>query len=525
MSEKKGLGGRSSWRSFVVAESARGPAWLLLAALSIQLGWMLAVNGGQLVFSIDDAYIHLALAENISVGHFGVNPTEASAPSSSIVWPLLLTPFASTPLGPWSVLVGNAVFAVLSLCVIARIASIALEPGEDPQRHALRAGVLLLAIPLTNLVALVFQGMEHVLQLFVCTAVVLGLVLDAREERVPGWLWVAIVAAPLVRYECVSVSGGALILLFARGHRVAAFTTGSVLLALIVGHAAYLQSLALGPLPTSVVAKAGLSGELGWLVTRWLDNLGRSGGVLLAALGAAGAWAAARTARPKPERALAAFAAAVCLSHLALGRVGSMDRYQIYATSVGLLVLLYLQRAVLLDWVARGRSLPLAAVAAAGLIATAPHLYYGTFAALYSNEMYLQQFQMGRLARETFRAPVAVNDLGLVSYHNPFYVLDLWGLASREALGHRRARHSAVWMEALAAKHDVRAVMIYDSWFPVRPSAWVHIAELRLRRIRPGSGRQPVAIYARSEQAAASLRRDLTAFQELLPEGAWLAIP
>ncbi len=53
------------------------------------------------------------------------------------------------------------------------------------------------------------------------------------------------------------------------------------------------------------------------------------------------------------------------------------------------------------------------------------------------NNLYERQYQMGRFARDHWRAPVAVNDPGWVSYRNPNYVLDLGGLASLEA---RRSR-------------------------------------------------------------------------------------
>ena len=45
-----------------------------------------------------------------------------------------------------------------------------------------------------------------------------------------------------------------------------------------------------------------------------------------------------------------------------------------------------------------------------------------------------QQKQMAIIARDYLDEPVAVNDLGFVSYYAPRYVLDLGGLASYEAL-------------------------------------------------------------------------------------------
>ena len=35
---------------------------------------------GHFVYAIDDPYIHLALAQNLAHGHYGINPGEASSP-------------------------------------------------------------------------------------------------------------------------------------------------------------------------------------------------------------------------------------------------------------------------------------------------------------------------------------------------------------------------------------------------------------------------------------------------------------
>ena len=50
--------------------------------------YKLAAN--HFIFSLDDAYIHLAVAENILKGGYGINIPEYSSPSSSILFPYLL---------------------------------------------------------------------------------------------------------------------------------------------------------------------------------------------------------------------------------------------------------------------------------------------------------------------------------------------------------------------------------------------------------------------------------------------------
>ena len=68
-------------------------AFLCLAAA--ELVAVLFVNGGGFSYTLDDPYIHLALAENILRGHYGVNLQEFSSPSSSVLWPFLLVPLVA----------------------------------------------------------------------------------------------------------------------------------------------------------------------------------------------------------------------------------------------------------------------------------------------------------------------------------------------------------------------------------------------------------------------------------------------
>lgn len=74
---------------------------LQLAALALPLiaifAFILVETKGHFTYTLDDPYIHLALAKNIWLGHYGINPGEMSSPSSSLLWPFVLAPFAAIP--------------------------------------------------------------------------------------------------------------------------------------------------------------------------------------------------------------------------------------------------------------------------------------------------------------------------------------------------------------------------------------------------------------------------------------------
>lgn len=50
------------------------------------------INQGHLAYTLDDAEIHLILAEKILQGHYGINPGELASPSSSILWTRIYSP-------------------------------------------------------------------------------------------------------------------------------------------------------------------------------------------------------------------------------------------------------------------------------------------------------------------------------------------------------------------------------------------------------------------------------------------------
>src|SRR5262249_53223254 len=69
-------------------------AWASVTALVVVvLAVSLEMNGGKLVYSLDDPYIHLALARHIAAFHYGINAGEAAAPASSVLYPFLLSLF------------------------------------------------------------------------------------------------------------------------------------------------------------------------------------------------------------------------------------------------------------------------------------------------------------------------------------------------------------------------------------------------------------------------------------------------
>ena len=102
--------------------------WLLLFAAELVAS--LALCDFRLIFTLDDAYIHLAVADqsismsrsktNLS-GGYGVNAGEYSSPSSSIIWPYVLALTEALRLGAFGPLLINAAAAGATVFAILRL--------------------------------------------------------------------------------------------------------------------------------------------------------------------------------------------------------------------------------------------------------------------------------------------------------------------------------------------------------------------------------------------------------------------
>ena len=504
------------------------PQWIGLAFLACLVGAgyaaIAALNDGMLVYTLDDPYIHLALAENLRNGHYGVNAGEFSAPSSSILWPFLLAPFASSA---HSAFVLNGLAAIASVVLLAAIAH-ASAPAWSRRAAgvALLSVVVVLAILATNVVGLVFTGMEHSLQLAVVLLVARGLIVVIERDTVPWWLVLAIVVAPLVRYECLAVSVPAIGFLCARRHVRPALLALLAVVLLVGGFSVFLVSLGLEAFPSSVTAKSSVV-QSGGSIARVVANLERSltnrQGVVMA-FGLLPLLAVVLRGTEPARRQLAATTVVAVLMHFVAGSYGWYNRYEIYLVAFELAVSMYL----FLPWLAMtgaGPDTPRGLAASTGLAvavaACAATPYVVDLASIpnASNNIYQQQYQMHRFVVEHYRQPVAVNDLGYVSYRNPQYVLDLWGLGSQKAL---RARLNPVdpdWRRHLVDAAGVRLVMVYDEWFGQVPAQWIKLGALQLGRRKVTAAFPSVSFYATDAETHARVKDQLVPFVATLPPG------
>jgi hypothetical protein len=475
----------------------RTSAVLSIVAVSVlfvaELCAVLIATNGEFTYSLDDPYIHLALAEQIRQGHYGIGPEVNSSPSSSALWPLLLA--LSPPL-----LQEHTPLILNAMATLASVYLLSIMFERVTSSIYVSTTLTVVTALLLNLIGVAFTGMEHSLQVLAALAVGYGLVKigSDRPESIPRWLQLALVLGPLIRYENAAVSLAAASILFAWGYRSTSLVVTSTWVASLAAFSWFLTSLDLSPLPSSILAKSDFNGQDSAL-TAVLDGVATALAqpsvlVCLLALGADGL--IMRRWGP-----LHWFVISVTGAHAVAGDFGWFGRYEIYfiAAVLPCLVELISGWRFVVHHLIPGYVAVMTVAVTLALVPLGVKTLHTPAAA---RDIRSQQAQTAEFVRTHWRRPIAVNDLGLVAYRGEQQVLDLWGLASQEAREARLRGESTTWPSRLLHREKVQLAAIYTAWFaPSSVQDWRYIGTLRGAPPVSSGGRR-VDFYALDEHTA-----------------------
>lgn len=489
-----------------------------LLLMAVLVGVSIHAGGGSLVYSLDDAYIHLSVSEQIAAGGYGINPGELSAPSSSVIWDFLLAPAAGTPFHAVVPLLLNAVSLIWSVLVLRRLFEAMLEASGTRLPGFLAVCFALMA----NLFGLVMTGMEHSLQIALCLSVLEGVTAVASGAPMPRSMAFAMVASPMVRYEMLAVTMAASVVLFLLGKRGRALLLPAVSVVPLLLFSLFLVSRGLPPLPGSVLAKlaeGGLTGGLAGSFANRLRMYSADTDALRFAVLLAAVFVTFFFRREKADRAVLLFGFLVGLGHFVLGRFGWFGRYHVYSMVVLLITVAWPFRRNLKHFLNSGKPFGRACLLALPLaLFMLPEIGTTLKTPLASRVIYLQHGVMRRIAL-AWGDRMAANDIGWVSYGNPNHVLDLWGLANEESRRHHLERGTG-WMRRMVEADGAGLVMIYGSVFSGEvPEEWERVAVLETSgRIVVGFSGVDIFVTPRGDEER--VREVLGSLSEDLPKGA-----
>jgi hypothetical protein len=474
----------------------------VLIVFAVLQAFVLRLTGGAFDYPLDDPYIHLAIAETIAGGGYGVNAGELSSPGSSPLFPLLLVPFSGTDLHRYLPLFWNAVGLALSAFLWGRLL---FEAGfARPGWRALGIAAAILG-PLAVMMPMVaFVGMEHALHAAATLALLLGLFRFLRDGSGGALILAGAFFGTAFRLEGLAPGLLAAAALLVIGNRKLGIATAAAALLPVAVFTGVLVALGMDPLPSSVQTKLAVGsaegpGVLQERLAIFAINLMGPAGLFVGALtlGSFLLWRLNDRVKSSPWTPLVLVTVLAALAHLALGQMGWLNRYEHYIlvlTAATFLVLLPIATGP------RGPG-PLAIGGVAALILGGALAYRLPMHAFElppaARAIHTQQGQMARFAKEVLDTDVAVNDLGYVAWQNDNYVLDLWGLASAEARRIRLSDPGPGWTGDLTAKHDVPVAMVYDHWFEDGIGEdWVKLGDFHLTIEGGFLGGYAVAFYA-----------------------------
>lgn len=501
-------------------------------------------NGGELVYGLDDAYIHMAIAKNWAEhGVWGVTPQEFTSSSSSLLWTLLLglfyKAFGVFSLLPWIL---NVVFTCLALALADRILR---DPIPAPMYRFFALVAFLL---LTPFMPLITSGMEHTLQIFVmlgfswCAVKAL-----ANDNPAPGagsapLMFLLALFVAFVRYDGAFLALVVCFMLFFRRRWFQAVAVGLLVLVPVVVYGWISVRHGWYFFPNSILLKSGLmssapgdffvtafsrEGFFYWILFKnphlfFLVVLA----LLLYALRAADhpVWEERQTF-------LLLFVFASIL-HTQFADTGWFYRYEAYLMAIGLVANAaalgdfgpLLKNATLEEPRTLARGLSIFGVA---LILIIPSFDRGlvawTQAPQAMNDRYIEHVIPAKFVQRYYADDVVmVNDIGAPCFFSDARVLDLYGLGSIEPARFRGESNGYAKddVERWAEEEGVKIAIIQMGWGIISgriPENWVHVATWEIPR-NVVFGDKEVGWFATSDAEAERLNAALGEFAPEVPD-------
>jgi hypothetical protein len=499
------------------------------------------VTGGRVIYVVDDAAIHLSVAQTLlQHGTWGVQPGVYESVSSSPLWGVLLAGAMwvsrTRDVLPWLLNVAAGVWLIWAIGSRQQV----LRPSRRaPLAVIATAGLVTVVLFMP---ALTMVGMEHLLH----AAMVVQLLAwlhdrsQGRISRVPAWApYLLTSLAVITRFETMWVVAGIGLgylvdgRLNGRGHATRRPTEPGARTAVVarlptvaglglaaalpvVAYGAVNRAMGQGFLPNSVLAKTVVSNSaISITPQHFLEHLTTDPLVAVLLMAAVGYLAVATTGRHAQSIVPAVTVVVAVVVHSLLAQYGYWERYQAYLIALGVYFALSAAGEFLVD---RDKAVAVLALAALlvtpvkwSLLVQTPRGTDNTYSQRYQGALFARRYYDGR--------SIATGELGYISLLHRGPVTDVLGLGDYEVLQYRGAgTDDQAFYAGLAQRHRVQIVLAYSGALGSRtPSSWFLVAEWRLHGTPISTLHEPYQFWATSAPAAVELRADLVANAVRLP--------
>ncbi len=503
------------------------PIVLVVIALALAIETIyiaaVAVNKHSLIYALDDPYIHMAMAKNFSQhGVWGITPYEFSSSSSSVLWTLLLSLvyfcFGVNEIAPFLLNLLFTCFLFITMYSFLRRAR------SFPLYNLCVLAVFTVCTPI---LAIIFMGQEHILQIWIDLLLVYftGKVL-ARDENPSRaihirYLYLLCPLATMIRFEGILLVSIVCLLFLLRKE----WKTGAILLFLsflpIVSYGLVSWEHGWYFLPNSVLLKGVLpsSGSLldyirftATSVQKGLHDLILlpylyyliAFGIILVVL------SYLREHQFWNENIIwLLIFLVITFIHLSFTQSTyhfiQFGRNLAYIRALGLFAFA-MALIELVNFIMQNISDSIKRITLSGIIclsvlvlgiylADTSHLDFSKIPNA-TNNIYEQQYQMGLFLKEFYNGEaVALNDIGAVNFLADIHCIDIWGIGTLEvARSKLNKEYDRNVIDRITKSSDTKVAIVYDWWYkengpaeltPGRPDGlpaqWVKAGEWRFQ--------------------------------------------
>ena len=500
----------------------------------------LSLTGGSFHYPLDDAYIHMAIAKNLTLhGVWGVTRYEFSSASSSPLWTLILAA-AFTAAGVREIIPFVLALAV-SFALLAWMDFYFRKCGLKPLGRFLALTATLFCAPLP---ILAFSGMEHPLHALLTLMFAsrfCEFAVEKAARRTPAMLCLLAALLCLARYEGLFLVAAACCLLLARRRIAPALAIACSALLPLLAFAIVSMRLGSYPVPNSVLLKAMLQPGMslgGFARFAFLFAIEAPKSPHLLFLIAMSAILLAylieqqRSIWNVPALSLVLFLACAVL-HLQFARTGWLYRYEaylvvfgIYACSIGL--------NAIRGWSGAFFSRPVPATICGICLVCFGYAFAGrALGSLWlipraSKNIYDQQYQTALFIRKYYpRTNVVLHDIGAVAFLNDCPIVYVYGLGTIEVARARRSGiFNAQWIDSFARSRNASIAVTYDTWMslPAPPRSWQDVGAWPIHD-NQGGGSDAMHFYAIDSAERDALANRLRSASKTLPPGVEPILP